>query len=176
MDADHIKLRVTNLFNRWEQQINRTQETPSKKNDEKTTGCGEGCEELSNEGEQQHRQVLNESIRPSIPNETDGESTGRAKGGKGLGIGGVKRHRKILRDSIQGISKPAIRRLARRTGVQRISSSIYEEARGALHTFLQDVIRDTISYTEASRRKTVTITHVLYGLKRHGRTLYDFES
>jgi histone H3/H4 len=32
--------------------------------------------------------------------------------------GGAKRHRKILRDNIQGITKPAIRRLARRGGVK----------------------------------------------------------
>jgi len=46
------------------------------------------------------------------------------KGGKGLGKGGAKRHRKILRDNIQGITKPAIRRLARRGGVKRISASM----------------------------------------------------
>jgi histone H4 len=40
--------------------------------------------------------------------------SGRGKGGKGLGKGGAKRHRKVLRDNIQGITKPAIRRLARR--------------------------------------------------------------
>ena len=45
--------------------------------------------------------------------------SGRGKGGKGLGKGGAKRHRKILRDNIQGITKPAIRRLARRGGVKR---------------------------------------------------------
>jgi len=50
--------------------------------------------------------------------------TGRGKGGKGLGKGGAKRHRKILRDNIQGITKPAIRRLARRGGVKRISASM----------------------------------------------------
>jgi hypothetical protein len=44
--------------------------------------------------------------------------SGRGKGGKGLGKGGAKRHRKILRDNIQGITKPAIRRLARRGGVK----------------------------------------------------------
>ena len=43
--------------------------------------------------------------------------SGRGKGGKGLGKGGAKRHRKVLRDNIQGITKPAIRRLARRGGV-----------------------------------------------------------
>jgi len=59
------------------------------------------------------------------------------KGGKGLGKGGAKRHRKILRDNIQGITKPAIRRLARRGGVKRISAMIYEETRGVLKTFLE---------------------------------------
>ena len=39
--------------------------------------------------------------------------TGRGKGGKCLGKGGAKRHRKILRDNTQGITKPAIRCLAR---------------------------------------------------------------
>ena len=58
--------------------------------------------------------------------------SGRGKGGKGLGKGGAKRHRKVLRDNIQGITKPAIRRLARRGGVKRISGRIYEETRGVL--------------------------------------------
>ncbi|CAC5390013.1 Histone H4 [Mytilus coruscus] len=61
----------------------------------------------------------------------------RGKGGKGLGKGGAKRHRKVLRDNIQGITKPAIRRLARRGGVKRISGLIYEETRGVLKVFLK---------------------------------------
>jgi hypothetical protein len=61
------------------------------------------------------------------------------QGGKGLGKGGAKRHRKILRDNIQGITKPAIRRLARRGGVKRISGLIYEETRGVLKIFLENV-------------------------------------
>merc|ERR1712167_472677 len=65
---------------------------------------------------------------------------GRGKGGKGLGKGGAKRHRKVLRDNIQGITKPAIRRLARRGGVKRISGLIYEETRGVLKVFLENVI------------------------------------
>ena len=56
-----------------------------------------------------------------------GHGHGRGKGGKGLGKGGAKRHRKVLRDNIQGITKPAIRRLARRGGVKRISGLVYEE-------------------------------------------------
>ncbi|CDR00710.1 unnamed protein product [Oncorhynchus mykiss] len=62
--------------------------------------------------------------------------SGRGKGGKGLGKGGAKRHRKVLRDNIQGITKPAIRSLARRGGVKRISGLINEETRGVLKVFL----------------------------------------
>src|SRR5687768_1002667 len=82
--------------------------------------------------------------------------SGRGKGGKGLGKGGAKRHRKVIRDSIHGITKPAIRRLARRGGVKRISGLIYEETRGVLRAFLEGVIRDSVTYTEHARRKTVT--------------------
>jgi histone H4 len=128
------------------------------------------------------------------------------KGGKGLGKGGAKRHRKvrrrsiqfvtsliiiqILRDNIQGITKPAIRRLARRGGVKRISAMIYEETRGVLKTFLEGVIRDAVTYTEHAKStylsihsraitdspigKTVTSLDVVYALKRQGRTLYGF--
>ena len=132
--------------------------------------------------------------------------TGRGKGGKGLGKGGAKRHRKVLRDNIQvmritdvvwvvsiefmqGITKPAIRRLARRGGVKRISGLIYEETRGVLkvgevhvyvnviscpQVFLENVIRDAVTYTEHAKRKTVTAMDVVYALKRQGRTLYGF--
>ncbi|THH00061.1 hypothetical protein EW145_g7142, partial [Phellinidium pouzarii] len=88
--------------------------------------------------------------------------------------GGAKRHRKILRDNIQGITKPAIRRLARRGGVKRISALIYEETRGVLKVFLEGVIRDSVTYTEHAKRKTVTALDVVYALKRSGRTLYGF--
>ena len=90
------------------------------------------------------------------------------------GKGGAKRHRKVLRDNIQGITKPAIRRLARRGGVKRISGLIYEETRSVLKVFLENVIRDAVTYTEHARRKTVTAFDVVYALKRQGRTLYGF--
>ena len=105
---------------------------------------------------------------------TKNKMSGRGKGGKGLGKGGAKRHRKVLRDNIQGITKPAIRRLARRGGVKRISGLIYEETRGVLKVFLESVIRDAVTYTEHARRKTVTAMDVVYALKRQGKTLYGF--
>ena len=65
-------------------------------------------------------------------------------------------------------------RLARRGGVKRISGLIYEETRGVLKVFLENVVRDAVTYTEHARRKTVTAMDVVYALKRQGRTLYGF--
>jgi len=78
-------------------------------------------------------------------------------------------------------------RLARRGGVKRISGLIYEETRGVLKVsiavaidevmclmpqlqiFLENVIRDSVTYTEHSKRKTVTALDVVYALKRSGK-------
>ena len=92
----------------------------------------------------------------------------------GLGAGGAKRHRKVLRDNIKGITKPAIRRLARRGGVKRISGMVYDETRSVLKAFLENVISDAVTYTIHARRKTVTSLDVVYALKRQGRTLYGY--
>uniref|UniRef100_A0A453MYX0 Histone H4 n=2 Tax=Aegilops tauschii subsp. strangulata TaxID=200361 RepID=A0A453MYX0_AEGTS len=121
-----------------------------------------------------HQQHTHTAAKRSSPEREESTMSGRGKGGKGLGKGGAKRHRKVLRDNIQGITKPAIRRLARRGGVKRISGLIYEETRGVLKIFLENVIRDAVTYTEHARRKTVTAMDVVYALKRQGRTLYGF--
>ena len=104
---------------------------------------------------------------------------GQGKSGKGVGKGigkiAAKRNsRKTARPLLEGITKPAIRRLARRGGVKRISYLIYEYSREILKHFLEGVIRDAVTYTEHARRKTVTAMDVVYALKRQGRTLYGF--
>ena len=99
------------------------------------------------------------------------------KGGKGMGMGkgGSKRHsKKLLQDNIAGITKPAMRRMARRGGVKRLSGMIYEESRGSLRDFLGKVVKDSTLYCEHSKRKTVTALDVVYALKRQGRTIYGF--
>ena len=102
----------------------------------------------------------------------------KAKGGKLgkiQGKAGAKRHStKSIKATIMGVTKPAIRRLARRGGVKRISSLIYDETRVVLRAFLENVIRDSVTYTEHAKRKTVTALDVVYALKRQGRTLYGF--
>lgn len=66
---------------------------------------------------------------------------GMGKGGKwvgGKGKLGAKRNgvRRQPKDTIDGITKPAIRRLARRGGVKRISSFIYNDTKLNLKDFL----------------------------------------
>jgi histone H4 len=100
---------------------------------------------------------------------------GRGKGGKGYGkVSGKRTSRKTLKETILGITKPAIRRLARRGGVKRISSLVYIETRQVLKGFLENVIRDSVTYTEHAKRKTVTALDVVYALQRQGKTLYGF--
>ena len=83
---------------------------------------------------------------------------------------GGRRNRPV----IEGVTKPAIRRLARRGGVKRISRGIYPEIRNVLQHFLRNVVRDSITYTQHAKRRTVTAQDVVYALKRQGRTLYGF--
>merc|ERR1712172_56062 len=115
------------------------------------------------------------NFQQMAPRAKIGGGRGKGKGGMGGGKSGAKRMdfgRKTLRESILGITKPAIRRLARRGGVKRISSYIYEETRAVLRSFLENVVRDSVVYTEHAKRKTVTALDVVYALKRQGRTLY----
>ena len=77
-------------------------------------------------------------------------------GDKDLGKGGAKRRRKVLRDSIEGITKPAIRRLARRGGVKRISGLIYEETRGVLVLREQKSAESKRATAKPTRKRTPT--------------------
>jgi histone H4 len=86
----------------------------------------------------------------------------------------AKRHHKVLRDNIYGITKPAIRRLARRGGVKQISGLIYEETRGVLKQFLTNLIGDAIVYTTHANRRTVLAMDIIYALKCQGKTVYGF--
>lgn len=80
----------------------------------------------------------------------------------------VVKHRKLIRDSIQGITKPAIGRLCQTAGIKRVSSLIYEEVRGVMKVFMEDVLKDTITFTEHDRRKTVQQADLDAALQVHG--------
>ena len=100
-------------------------------------------------------------------------SASRNMVGKGLGHGGPKR-RRVLRSNIDGITKPAIRRLARRGGVKRISGLVYAEMRFVIKVFVEQLVENARTYAEHARRNTIKATDVVYALKRMGITLYGF--
>ena len=79
------------------------------------------------------------------------------------------KHKKIFKDNIQGITKPAIRRLAHKGGVKSMSALIYEEIRGVLRVHLEYVIRDAITFTAHARRRTVQERDVREALHVLGR-------
>jgi len=95
---------------------------------------------------------------------------------KGIKKSGVKRPIKILRDNIKGITKPAIRRLARRGGVKRLNNMIYDDTRAVLREFLAGTIRDAAAYAQHARRNTFMTTDIIHALKHGGHTLYGFDA
>ena len=97
-----------------------------------------------------------------------GKTSGAAKGTS------TKRQKKVLRENVRGISKGAIRRLARRGGVKRISAEVYEEVRKTLKSFVESVVRDATAYTEHAKRKTVTAVDVVNALRKRGKLIYGY--
>lgn len=87
---------------------------------------------------------------------------------------GKARISQIKESTLSGIAKPAIRRLARRGGVKRISRPIYDEVRQELQLFLQGTLRDATTYCEHAKRKTIKPVDIVYALKRKGRDLYGY--
>ncbi|KAF8233176.1 histone 4, partial [Tricholoma matsutake] len=84
---------------------------------------------------------------------------------------GAKHHHKILCDNIQSMSlarladcQPAIHCLICHGSVKHISGLIYEETRGVLKIFLENVIWDSVMYTEHTMQKTVTALDIVYTL------------
>ncbi|TVY41089.1 Histone H4 [Lachnellula subtilissima] len=117
---------------------------------------------------------------------------GRGKGTRGLGLGksNLKRHSQERypvcmrplkhRDCfIPSKTEPELiiypRRLARRGGVKRISGMIYQETRDVLRKYLSSILNDCVLICEHSKRKTVTVTDVIWSLKRQGRPIYGFD-
>ncbi|KAJ0425535.1 histone-fold-containing protein [Aspergillus carlsbadensis] len=89
-----------------------------------------------------------------------------------------KRHYKV-KDNIMGITRPVIRRLARRGGVYRIRKEIYNEIRKVIKERLTEILRHIVLILDSARtprldRKMITTRDVCYALNRMGSTIYGF--
>ena len=103
-------------------------------------------------------------LKPSREKAEDVKEGWGAKAGNGAKrqkLVGVGQHRKILRESIQGITNDMILALAARAGCLMLSADMFEETRGLLKVFLEDLIRDAVTITTYKKRKVVLATDVL---------------
>lgn len=75
---------------------------------------------------------------------------------------------KVLRDNIDGVTKPAIIRMARQAGVKSLDALCYEELRSVLRNHLEYVVGNAIVYTENRHAKTVNLSDVVNGLEQRG--------
>lgn len=165
---------LPNMAKMYTKTANRDETTTASTKPETATATAKALAAVIDSMPKRERALTQEQATKLVRAPTGGKML---KHKPGLGNAGMKRHgRKTLRTTDQGITKPAIRRLARRGGVKRLSSLVYEETRGVLRTFLEKVIRDAVIFTEHAKRKTVTSMDVVYSLKRNGRTLYGFDA
>ncbi len=70
---------------------------------------------------------------------------------------------------IQGITNPAIRRLAHKGGVKTMSNSIYDIVRGILAEHVTKLVESSITFSDYSRKKTVQERDVREALEVLGR-------
>ena len=100
--------------------------------------------------------------------------------GKGKGLGKhmgkmmmAKRHMgQDLREPIDRITKPALRRICRRAGIKRINGHTYDEMKGVLNTFTENLCQMAMCYMSHARRSTVSVIDVQYAGRRMGKEIY----
>ena len=77
-----------------------------------------------------------------------------------------RRSQKILRDPIYDVTKPGIRRLARRAGVIRVGGLMYDEMRGMIKVHIENVVRLAVIFMQYRERRTLSHGDVKEALKR----------
>ena len=135
------------------------------------SGRGKGGKGLGKGGAKRHRKVLRDNIQGITK-----ASQKNAAGNFGIGLisrfsachppsRSSRRRQAHLRTHLRGNSWCAQGWLKNDD-----SPSTFNK----LQVFLENVIRDAVTYCEHAKRKTVTAMDVVYALKRQGRTLYGF--
>jgi histone H3/H4 len=84
--------------------------------------------------------------------------------------GAPKKHSKVLRDNIQSITSNALGRMALKAGLPRIGGLIYEEVRGCIRHYMEDIVKAAVIYSDHQKRATVMIDDVLHAIELNGFT------
>lgn len=70
----------------------------------------------------------------------------------------------VKKSAIEQITNPAIKRISQVASINRLNASSYSEIRGILNSTLHRLMKQSITYTEYARRKTVDTSDVEYAL------------
>lgn len=113
-------------------------------------------------------------IPPQLPPFIPFAAAGR---GKGIHYGKSRKSRHCVVNPMGcALTKPAVRRLARRGGCKRIAGNIQHECQLMLRKFLEDVLSKVAALVNFRRNGapggTVTALDVIYALKKAGITYY----
>ena len=120
--------------------------------------------------------------------------SGKGKAVYGKGKGFIPRRNANDKDALERITKPSIRRCARRGGVKRIAGPLYSDVRSVINvcrtatafpatarlltrtllaqTFSEKVLKDALEYTACAKRKTVNALDVIHAMDRNGQKIY----
>ncbi len=77
-----------------------------------------------------------------------------------------------LHDLLLGITDPAIKRLAKRGGIKRVSNQFCPEIRKLTNAFLSMLLQKSATYMESRRHKTMMAYDVIHALRLMGRPVY----
>ncbi len=55
-----------------------------------------------------------------------------------------------------------------------MSADVYGETRNTLSSYMEEILRDAVTYTEHARRRTVLPIDVATSLKSKGKVIYGF--
>lgn len=97
----------------------------------------------------------------------------------GDGMGDDDKEAQVDQILEKNLQKPALRRLARRGGVKRISAGIYHSARKYTQIWLEKILEDVDTYAghrggKEDRRPIIKPIDIVRALKHNGRTIYGY--
>eukprot|EP00760_Papus_ankaliazontas_P012098 PhM_4_TR1518/c0_g1_i1/m.103051/K11254/H4; histone H4 len=110
----------------------------------------------------------------AVTTKTTHSKSAAAAAAAGHASTGVKRQKKNAGKS-GSITTPVVRRLARRAGIKRLTSMIYDEVRKLFRDQLKAILSDALAYCDLRRATTVNVQDVVLAMRRHGQVVYGYQ-
>ena len=90
----------------------------------------------------------------------------KSRTGRGRKAGGHARRSR--REEQKGLTKPALKRLARRSGAKRVNGAVYDTLRTITESYMEKVLRDVALLLEYSGHTTAAPKHLYTAMKLRG--------